>query len=730
MRVLLLLRGAPGVGKSTYIENNGLKNYALSADEIRMMYQSPLLQVNGKECVSPMNEKAVWDTLFQLLEARMMRGEFVVIDATNSKAQEMNKYKTLAETYRYRIYCVDFTDVPIEECKRRNKLRPEYKQVPEETIDRMYSRFATQKIPAGIKALKPDELDKIWFKPIDLSQYKRIHHIGDIHGCYTVLMQYFEDGFKDDEFYIFHGDYIDRGIENVEVIKFLSTIADKKNVLLLEGNHERWLWHWSHGRTGKSKEFETKTRKQLEAAEIDPKDVRIIYRKLGQCAYYTYHGKTVLATHAGISCIPDNLTKIATEQMILGVGRYSDYIDVAKTFESLTDENTYQIFGHRNTDGSPIRMSDRTFNLEGRVEFGGFLRVVTLDEGGFTTYEVQNSVFAPPEKAAPAEYNTAEKSVMELVDVMRMNKFINEKKFGDISSFNFTRAAFYDKKWDEQTIKARGLFIDTVRGKVVARSYPKFFNIDERPETRYDALRYKLEFPVTAYVKENGYLVMVSYNQESDGFFVCSKSTPEGYFADMAREAFAMSVTNASALKKYLKQEDCTLVFENVDNTWDPHVIAYDKPQLFLLDIVKNDMNYSHKPYEEVVSIANEYGFVPKTKAFVLNDWDEFKAWYADVSSEDYTYNGKNIEGFVIEDANGFMIKIKTRFYTFWKNMRTMAEEVFKTGQFRNMSSLATPLANYFCAWCKKIRDWDEHPNNIISLRKMFYEQNPQFEEV
>lgn len=730
MRVLLLLRGAPGVGKSTYIENNGLKNYALSADEIRMMYQSPLLQVNGKECVSPMNEKAVWDTLFQLLEARMMRGEFVVIDATNSKTQEMNKYKTLAETYRYRIYCVDFTGVPIEECKRRNKLRPEYKQVPEEAIDRMYSRFATQKIPAGIKALKPDELDKIWFKPIDLSQYKRIHHIGDIHGCYTALMQYFDDGFKDDEFYIFHGDYIDRGIENVEVIKFLSTIADKKNVLLLEGNHERWLWHWSHGRTGKSKEFETKTRKQLEAAEIDPKDVRIIYRKLGQCAYYTYHGKTVLATHAGISCIPDNLTKVATEQMILGVGRYSDYIDVAKTFESLTDENTYQIFGHRNTDGSPIRMSDRTFNLEGRVEFGGFLRVVTLDEGGFTTYEVQNSVFAPQEKAAPAEYNATEKSVMELVDIMRTNKFINEKKFGDISSFNFTRAAFYDKKWDEQTIKARGLFIDTVRGKVVARSYPKFFNIDERPETRYDSLRYKLEFPVTAYVKENGFLVMVSYDEATDDFRICSKSTPEGHYADMAREAFLKRVIRPDELKIHLEHNDCTLVFEYVDNGQDPHVISYDKPELFLLDIVKNDINYSKDRYEEVVNVAGYFGFVPKERAFVLNDWDEFKAWYADVSSDDYTYNGKHIEGFVIEDANGFMIKIKTRFYTFWKNMRAMAEEVFKTGQFRNMSSLATPLANYFCAWCKKIRDWDEHPNNIISLRKMFYEQNPQFEEV
>ena len=64
MRVLLLMRGAPGVGKSTYIEQNGLKNYALSADDIRMMHQSPLLQVNGKECISPMNEKPVWETLF------------------------------------------------------------------------------------------------------------------------------------------------------------------------------------------------------------------------------------------------------------------------------------------------------------------------------------------------------------------------------------------------------------------------------------------------------------------------------------------------------------------------------------------------------------------------------------------------------------------------------------------------------------------------------------------
>lgn len=116
MRVLLLMRGAPGVGKSTFIKENNLEQYTLSADEIRLLCESPVMTINGTFGISQNNEKKVWSLLFQILEARMQRGEFVVIDATNSKTVEMNRYKTMAQTYRYRIYCVDFTDVPMEEC--------------------------------------------------------------------------------------------------------------------------------------------------------------------------------------------------------------------------------------------------------------------------------------------------------------------------------------------------------------------------------------------------------------------------------------------------------------------------------------------------------------------------------------------------------------------------------------------------------------------------------------
>lgn len=305
MRILLLLRGSAGCGKTTWIEQMGLKGYALSADDIRLLCQSPVMQVDGTESISQSNDSVVWKILFQLLELRMQKGEFTVIDATNSKTSEINRYKELCMAYRYRIYCVDFTDIPMEEVKIRNVKRDPLKRVSENVIERMYARFATQKIPSGVKVIKPDELDTIWLKMVDFSHYKKVHHIGDIHGCYTVLQKYFSDcgGMKEDEMYIFTGDYIDRGIENAEVIEFLMSIKDKKNVLMLEGNHERWLWTYANDMTGSSREFETVTKHVLDDANISKKELRQLYRKFGQCAYYKYGSRIFLVTHAGLSTI-------------------------------------------------------------------------------------------------------------------------------------------------------------------------------------------------------------------------------------------------------------------------------------------------------------------------------------------------------------------------------------------------------------------------------------------
>ena len=726
MRILLLLRGSAGCGKSTWIEQNGLKPYTLSADDIRLLCQSPIMQVDGTEGISQANDNLTWKTLFNLLETRMQKGEFTVIDATNSKTSEMNRYKEMCNTYRYRIYCVDFTDIPIEEVKRRNANREPLKRVPDEAIDKMYSRFATQKIPSGIKVIKPNELDTIWMKMFDLSEYKKIHHIGDIHGCNTALQKYLSDngGIKDDEFYIFTGDYIDRGLENADVVNFLISIKDKKNVLMLEGNHERWLWLYANDCVGKSKEFELVTKPQLDDAKIDKKDIRQLYRKFGQCAYYKYGDNVYLVTHAGLSTMPKNLSYVATDQMIRGVGNYNDFEKIAETWLNTTQDNFYQIHGHRNIKRVPIQVNDRVFNLEGRIEFGGELRCVQVDKDGIHTIEVQNEVFKTPEMQR--EQTVTSSSVADTIIALRSNRYIQEKKFGNISSFNFTNKAFYDKVWDEQTTKARGLYLDTMKGKVAARAYDKFFNINERPETKFDMLQYKLQFPVTAYVKENGFLGIVSYNEYEDDLFISSKSTIDSQFAQWFKDMLYEKVSsdNLMKMKEFIKENNVSFVFECVDMKNDPHIIEYPESELFLLDIVRNDMEFSKYEYDQMVDIANQFGLTHKEKAFEIATWQEFYDWYYDILEEDYEYNGRKIEGFVIEDSVGYMTKLKLAYYNFWKFMRSISHEAIRNGYIRKTSALTTPTANEFYAWVRKlhdVEDKDSIPKDICTLRRLFY---------
>lgn len=64
------------MGKSTWIKENGLEQYTLSADNIRLLFQSPVLNKSGKYEISPKHDNKVWDLLMKLLEDRMNRGEF------------------------------------------------------------------------------------------------------------------------------------------------------------------------------------------------------------------------------------------------------------------------------------------------------------------------------------------------------------------------------------------------------------------------------------------------------------------------------------------------------------------------------------------------------------------------------------------------------------------------------------------------------------------------------
>ena len=227
------------------------------------------------------------------------------------------------------------------------------------------------------------------------------------------------------------------------------------------------------------------------------------------------------------------------------------------------------IHGHRNTKDLPIRVNDKVRNLEGQVEFGGCLRVAQFSQDGMEQdFEIRNTVFR--ERQHDGENQEEAKTVADLVLQMRGNKYIYESRFGNISSFNFTPSAFFEKAWNAQTMKARGLYINLDTQRIVARAYDKFFNINEREETKFDTLQRNLTFPVTAYVKENGFLGIVSYNAETDDLFVTTKSNPDGEYAQYLRAMLhqKLSTETLCEIKDYAKEHDVSYTLLLVD-AWE-----------------------------------------------------------------------------------------------------------------------------------------------------------------
>jgi len=695
---------------------------------------------DGSMAINQTNDKTVWNMLFKMLEIRMQNGEFTVIDATNSKTVEMNRYKDLAKNHRYRIYCIDMTDIPKEEAKRRNLLRDKIKRVPEIVIDKMYARFTTEPIPSGIKVLKPEELERIWYKPMNLSDYKRIHCIGDIHGCNTALREYISGhgNLNKDEFYIFLGDYIDRGIENVEVVNYLCEISKLKNTYFIEGNHEKWLWFWSNNYTTRSKEFKLNTEPQLTKEGVDRKSIREFCRKLAQCAYFRYYENTYIVTHGGISSIPENLTKISTKQMIEGVGKYEDVLEVGQSFDKLkNDDSIYQIHGHRNIQNLPAHYTSGSFNLEGAVEFGGELRCLSLyyddNDVNIDIVSVKNHVFKKPigdsrSKGSNEDLALINTPIKELMDSMRDNKYVYEKKFGNISSFNFTPQAFKKRVWDDITTKARGLYINTKENKICARAYEKFFSINERPETKFDLLRYTMRFPVASYLKYNGFLGVIGWNSEEDDLLIVSKSSASGVHSGYMRNLFykIYGDKTANKVKSYIKTNDVSFIFECVDAENDPHIIKYPESRVVLLDVINNRLNYEKLSYDELTILSNSLGLEVKEKTLDFYNWQEFFNWYESVTVEGYKYGERYIEGFVIEDSDGFMTKLKSDYYNFWKHMRSVADQTIKYGYYKYTGSLSTSLSKEFFSWCRLLYEIPIEirgnlPKDICSLRDMFY---------
>ncbi|WP_339015177.1 metallophosphoesterase [Fusobacterium animalis] len=677
MRTLLLLRGTQASGKSTWVTENNLEPYTLNADNIRLNIANPVLLENGSIEISQKYNKLTWELLYQYLEMRMENGDFTIIDATHSDIKLMNKYRDLANIYKYTIYYLEF-DTPLEECLKRNRERIGYKYVPEKVIEKTWEAIKNkEKLPNIFK--KINSIDEIInFYTADVNEYKKVIIIGDIHSCAEPLKEVLKD-FSEENLYVFVGDYFDRGIQAVETFKIMLDLLEKPNVILIEGNHENnSIKKFIYDEEKYTKSFdETTLQPLLKEFELEyiKAGLKKIYKRLRQCYAFEFRGKKFLCTHGGLPLVP-KLALISAREMIKGVGRYETEIGeiYSENYKKGLCQDFIQVHGHRG-----INDGEYSYCLEGRVEFGGELKVLTIDnDGNIEKYGIKNDVYNRGLKIPMSGITEkAEKisTANELINEMIGHKFITVKECDyNLISLNFNREAFNKKKWNDLTIKARGLFVDRDSGEVKIRSYNKFFNYGER-NINLGYLKKYATYPIKVFKKYNGFLGLASV---IDGNIVlATKSTTNGTYKDIFQSIWDKV---EDSVKKLLKQtmieNNCTAVFEVVSPEYDPHIIKYDKEHLYLLDFIENKLDIdTHNidlEFSENLMKKVEFSSTILTKKELITKLENYDELYHFLDEKAKSL--EEFEGYVLCDNSGLMFKFKLPYYNFWKERRRWLE--------------------------------------------------------
>lgn len=800
MRTLLLLRGAPGSGKSTWIKENKLEQYTLEADLFRNLISNPILGLDGNFKITQANDNTAWGLLFEALETRMKRGDFTIIDATHSNENMFVKYKGLLDKYRYRAYYKEF-DVELDELLHRNKTRPKHKQIPDNEIHRAHALIKHTQPQTFIK--KIDDITEIinyWTEDLT-DKYDNIKIIGDIHGSYSVLKEAIGTKLDDKIKYIFTGDLLDRGIQNKEVLDFILTIHKKPNVVFIEGNHDAHLRNWSldswelskKGTPIKPREFIYHTLPQIlgqkeksefkigilddkyytingkntkipiwtmtdennekliieqpylkyknntlwlkpqkySKTEIDT-DVKVITvdeeklkskvreltRRFRLAYAFEFHGNKYFVNHSGISSLPQ-MTTISGTELIFGVGTYDDQIDEIweENYKQGKTQGYIQVHGHRKTNST-----EHSISLEDVVEYGGNLVVLDINKNSYERKLYKNEVYKlPTENSSSTRKTWIEDTENKLTNILIHDKYIKAKLLDNtLMSLNFTKSAFKKKKWNDKTITARGLFVDTTTGDIRIRSYNKFFNLHENKNTSPKTLAKTLKFPIKAYDKYNGFLGIAStVNGE---FTLATKSTTTGEYVDYFKEIYNnLTDDEKEQLQILSKKYNCSFTFE-VLHTDDRHIIDFSENRLIILDAVKNEYDIHGKNIDPIFSkqvldeltITSTF-FSKKELVSTFNNLNELLNYV-----KEHT-NDRTTEGLVIEDQSGFMFKVKYDYYTELKRFRGLRDMVKANYHSRHVTQFGRNAKDVaFISWCKKQPLEKLTQTHIIELFKEF----------
>lgn len=111
MKKLILLQGASGTGKSSWVRKHHVQCYTIGADEIR---QRLGLAVHTKRGNMPIikiknhDDTITWDIFNKIIDYRITQTDLTIVDNTNTSAIALDQMRNLAAKYNCHVYLLDF----------------------------------------------------------------------------------------------------------------------------------------------------------------------------------------------------------------------------------------------------------------------------------------------------------------------------------------------------------------------------------------------------------------------------------------------------------------------------------------------------------------------------------------------------------------------------------------------------------------------------------------------
>ncbi len=268
------------------------------------------------------------------------------------------------------------------------------------------------------------------------------------------------------------------------------------------------------------------------------------------------------------------------------------------------------------------------------------------------------------------------------------DKLISIQKHPEANLFiyNYSPKVQYEKLWDEITMMARGLILDTEMN-IVARPFGKFFNLEEHTESEIPNL------PFDVYEKMDGSLGILYWLNDKP--FIATRGS---FNSEQSQHA------NEILYSKYPH------TFDNIDKS-STYLFEIIYPQnrivvdygliddLVLLTIINNETG------EERIE---DIGFPIVKKFDGINDLKELKALEQD-----------NKEGFVVRFKNGFRVKMKFAEYVRLHRIITGISNIViweYLSEGKSFDELLEKVPDEFYQWVKKTKEQLE--NNFNSIKK------------